>query len=253
MSHKKTNSREDKLKYPFFTDKGFELIKRTTSPRTDIGMGRYASYKDYGDMVWYIGYGSTTINGRALLASDKATKEEIEKEFEKDLKQFSNLVKENVIVPLNSNRKAAILSFAYSIGISSFKTCRLLELINNGASKNKLIREWSPYINRIWQSGGDLMVTKRRLELDTYLTASKEIPTLFPHRCHFQGKKCLLNLVETYNGAPNQLKAIEYLERKLLVLDPSGQVVKRFFRYWSQKPTGLGSLPRQDQNESACQ
>ncbi len=249
MSHKKTNSREDKLKYPFFTDKGFELIKRTTSPRTDIGMGRYASYKDYGDMVWYIGYGSTTINGRALLASDKATKEEIEKEFEKDLKEFSNLVKEYVFVPLNSNRKAAILSFAYSIGISSFKTCRLLELINNGASKNKLIREWSPYINRIWQSGGDLMVTKRRLELDTYLTASKEIPTLFPHRCHFQGKKCLLNLVETYNGAPNQLKAIEYLERKLLVLDPSGQVVKRFFRYWSQKPTGLGSLPHPVQNE----
>jgi len=249
LSHKKTNSREDKLKYPFFTDKGFELIKRTTAPRTFIGMGRYASYKDYGDLIWYIGYGSTTINGRELLASDKATQEEIEKEFEKDLKEFSNLVKEYVFVPLNSNRKAALLSFAYSIGISSFKTCRLLELINNGASKNKLIREWSPYINQIWQSGGDLMITKRRLELDTYLAASKEIPTLFPHRCHFRGKKCLLNLVETYNGAPNQLKAIEYLEKKLLTFDPSGQVLKRFFRYWSQKPTGLGSLPPPVQNE----
>tara|TARA_R100000008_G_scaffold84003_1_gene70377 strand:- start:14788 stop:15537 length:750 start_codon:yes stop_codon:yes gene_type:complete len=249
LSHKKTNSREDKLKYPFFTDKGFELIKRTTLPRTDIGMGRYASYKDYGDMAWYIGYGSTTINGRALLASDKATREEIEKEFEKDLKEFSNLVKEYVFVPLNNNRRAAILSFAYSIGLSSFKTCRLLELINERASKNKLIREWSPYINRIWQSGGDLMITKRRLELDTYLAASKEIPTLIPHRCHVQGKKCLLNLVETYNGAPNQLKAIEYLEKKLAVFDPSGQVLKRFFRYWSQKPTGLGSLPHPVQNE----
>ena len=249
MSHKNSSSREDKLKYPFFTDKGFELIKRTTFPRTDIGLGRYATYKDYGDMVWSIGYGSTTINGRDLLASDKATEEEIEKEFEKDLKELSNLVKEYVFAPLNNNRKAAILSFAYSIGISSFKTCRLLELINSGASKNKLIREWSPYINQIWKSGGDLMVTKRRLELDTYLAASKEIPTLLPHHCHFRGKKCLLNLVETYNGAPNQLKAIEYLEKKLLVLDPSGQVLKRFFRYWSQKPTGLGSLPRPVQNE----
>ena len=247
MSRKKKQSREDRLKYPFFTDKGFDLIKRTTHPRTDLGMGRYASYKDYGDTIWYIGYGSTTLNGRELLASDKATTEEIEKQFEEDLKEFSNLVKEYVFVPLNSNRKAALLSFAYSIGISSFKTCRLLELINESASKNKLIREWSPYINRLWQSGGELMIDKRRLELDTYFAASKEIPTLFPHRC--QSKKCLLNLVETYNGAPNQLKAIEYLERKLLILDPSGQVLKRFFRYWSQKPTGLGSLPRQDQNE----
>ena len=241
MSHKKTNSREDKLKYPFFTDKGFELIKRTTSPRTDIGMGRYASYKDYGDMVWYIGYGSTTINGRALLASDKATKEEIEKEFEKDLKEFSNLVKEYVFVPLNSNRKAAILSFAYSIGISSFKTCRLLELINSSAGKTKIIREWSPYINQIWLSGGDLMRDRRRVELDTYYAADKEIPTLVPHRCRV--KRCLLNLPETYTGVPNQLKAIEYLERKLSEWDPSGEVLRQFFRYWTQKPTGLGSPP----------
>jgi len=249
LSHKNSSSKEDKLKYPFFTAKGFDLITRTTLPRTALGMGRYASYKDYGDLVWSIGYGSTKINGRELLSTDKATKEEIDKQFTEDLKNFSNLVKEYVFVPLNANRKAAILSFAYSIGICSFKTCRLLELINEGASKNKLIREWSPYINRIWQSGGDLMITKRRLELDTYLAASKEIPTLVPHRCHFRGKKCLLNLVETYNGAPNQLKAIEYLEKKLLVLDPSGQVLKRFFRYWSQKPTGLGSLPRPVQNE----
>ena len=127
MSHKKDTSQEDKLKYPFFTDKGFELIKRTTLPRTDIGTGRYAAYKDYGDLVWSIGYGSTTINGRDLLATDKATREEIEKQFKEDLKNFSNLVKEYVFVPLNANRKAAILSFAYSIGISSFKTCRLLE------------------------------------------------------------------------------------------------------------------------------
>ena len=243
MSHKKKRSREDKLKYPFFTDKGFDLIKRTTHPRTDLGMGRYASYKDYGDITWYIGYGSTTINGRALLASDKATTEEIEKQFEEDLKEFSDLVSQYVFVPLNRNRKAAILSFAFSIGISSLKTCRLLELINTHATKTAIIREWSPFINRLWCSGGDLMVAQRRTELDMYLAPDKTIPTFVPHRCH--AKRCLLNLPETYTGAPNQVKAIEYLEKKLLQWDPSQEVVRRFFRYWNEKPRSLGSPKRQ--------
>ena len=247
LSHKKARTREDKLKYPFFTEKSTELIKRSTVPRTSLGMGRYASYKDYGESIWRIGYGSKKISGRYLLSTDKATEEEIEKQFIEDLKEFSNLVKEYVFVPLSSNRKAALLSFAHSIGIQSFKTCRLLALINSHSSKNALIKEWSPYINRIWQSGGDLMVTKRRMELDTYLSPSKEIPTFTPHRCRV--KKCLLNLPETYTGAPNQLKAIEYLEKKFLEWDPSGEVLRRFFRYWSQKPTGLGSLPRPGESE----
>ena len=92
------------------------------------------------------------------------------------------------------------------------KTCRLLELINTHATKTAIIREWSPFINRLWCSGGDLMVAQRRTELDMYLAPDKTIPTFVPHRCH--SKRCLLNLPETYTGAPNQLKAIEYLEKK---------------------------------------
>ena len=86
------------------------------------------------------------------------------------------------------------------------------------------------------------MRDRRRVELDTYFAADKDIPTLVPHRC--RAKRCLLNLPETYTGAPNQLKAIEYLEKKLLDWDPSGEVMRQFFRYWNQKPSGLGSPPR---------
>tara|TARA_R100000988_G_scaffold9457_1_gene5354 strand:- start:2418 stop:3056 length:639 start_codon:yes stop_codon:yes gene_type:complete len=210
-------------------------------PRTNIGMGRYASYKEYGEDIWRIGYGSKKLGKRWLSATDKAIEEEIDIQLEEDLKELSDLVAKYVFVPLNTNRKAAVLSFAYSIGISSFKTCRLLELINSSAGKTKIIREWSPYINQIWLSGGDLMRDRRRVELDTYYAADKEIPTLVPHRCRV--KRCLLNLPETYTGVPNQLKAIEYLERKLTEWDPSGEVLRQFFRYWTQKPTGLGSPP----------
>jgi len=240
-SHKKQKLRTRWKEYPFLTRKGINLIKAHYLPRTNIGMGRYASYKEYGEDIWRIGYGSKKLGKRWLSSTDKATDEEIELQLEEDLKEFSNLVAKYVFVPLNTNRKAAVLSFAHSIGISSFKTCCLLDLINSSAGKTKIIREWSPYINQIWLSGGDLMRDRRRVELDTYYAADKEIPTLVPHRC--QTKRCLLNLPETYTGVPNQLKAIEYLERKLAAWDPSGEVLRQFFRYWTQKPTGLGSPP----------
>tara|TARA_B100001996_G_scaffold329648_1_gene277446 strand:- start:3714 stop:4457 length:744 start_codon:yes stop_codon:yes gene_type:complete len=241
-SHKK-NKEEHWKDHPFLTRKGINLIKRYNVPRIDIGMGRYATYKDYGENIWRIGYGSKKLNNRWLNSTDKATEEEIDQQFEEDLKEFSELVSKYVHVFLNKNRKAALLSFAYSIGISSLKTCRLLELINNQASKNELIREWSPYINPIWRSGGDLIVDLRRMELDTYLAPDKEIPTLVPHRC--RAKICLLNLPETYTGVPNQMKAIEYLEKKIAEWDPSGEALRRFFRYWSEKPRSLGSPMRQ--------
>ncbi len=245
-SHKKKKVQDKWKEHPFLTRKGIDLIKKHSLPRTFIGMGRYASYKDYGEDIWRIGYGSKKLGKRWVSSSDKATKEEIDLQIEEDLKEFSDLVSKYVLVPLNSNRKAALLSFSYSIGISSLKTCRLLELINSSASKSQLIKEWSPYINPIWRSGGDQMIDQRRVELDTYLAADKDIPTLVPHRC--QVKRCLLNLPETYTGAPNQLKAIEYLERKLMKWDPSGEVLRQFFRYWTRKPSGLGSPPRRVQN-----
>ena len=240
-SHKKQKLRTRWKEHPFLTRRGINLIKTHSLPRTHIGMGRYASYKEYGEDIWRIGYGSKKLQKRWLSSTDKATEEEIDIQLEEDLKEFSDLVAKYVFVPLNTNRKAAILSFAHSIGISSFKTCRLLELINSSAGKTKIIREWSPYINQIWLSGGDLMRDRRRVELDTYYAADKEIPTLVPHRCRV--KRCLLNLPETYTGVPNQLKAIEYLEKKLAEWDPSGEVLRQFFRYWTQKPTGLGSPP----------
>ena len=240
-SHKKQKLRTRWKEHPFLTRKGINLIKTHSMPRTHIGMGRYASYREYGEDIWRIGYESKKLGKRWLSATDKAIEEEIDIQLEEDLKELSDLVAKYVFVPLNTNRKAAVLSFAYSIGISSFKTCRLLELINSSAGKTKIIREWSPYINQIWLSGGDLMRDRRRVELDTYYAADKEIPTLVPHRCRV--KRCLLNLPETYTGVPNQLKAIEYLERKLTEWDPSGEVLRQFFRYWTQKPTGLGSPP----------
>lgn len=225
--------------YTLFTEKGYKLTKKYTVPRTYLGMGRYAAYKDFGESVWRIGYGSEIIDNHYLDANDKATQEDIDKQFYEDLKCFSENIEKYIFVNLNKNKRAALLSFAHSVGICSFKSCKLLDLINSYASKNKIIKEWSPYINTIWMSGGDLMISRRRSELDMYFAADKEIPTFHPHKCHTE--VCLLNLVETYNGSPTQVKAIEFLEKNFKEFDPSGVILRRFFRYWNSTPSGLGS------------
>ena len=126
------------LKYSFFSEKGYKLTKSYTSPRTFLGLGRYAAYRDFGEESWKIGYGSTELNGHALTAKDKATQEDIDKQFYLDLREFSNKLGDYVFVNLNLNRRAALLSFAHSMGIQSFKNCKLLELINSYSSKTKL-------------------------------------------------------------------------------------------------------------------
>ena len=74
-------------KYSLFTEKGYQLTKKYTVPRTHLGMGRYAAYKDFGESVWRIGYGSETIDDHYLDANDKASQEDIDKQFYEDLKE----------------------------------------------------------------------------------------------------------------------------------------------------------------------
>lgn len=238
---------EDWSEYPLLTQKGINIIKYYSEPRTLTGSGLYASYREYGEDIWRIGYGSKRIGRYLVGQKDTATREQVEKQLVEDLKTFSQSMEDYVFVPLNKNKKAALLSFAHNVGLCSFKTCRLLELINRHASKTEIIREWSPYINRIWFSGGERVVDRRRTELNTFFAADKEIPTFTPHKC--QTEYCLLNLAETYHGAYTQIRAIEYLENKINQWDPSGRTLKYFFRLWNEKPSGLGSPPRQEIDE----
>jgi len=233
---------ENWSEYPFLTSRGIELIQRHTIPRTNLGMGRFGSYKDYGEDIWRIGYGSKKINRHWVGFQEYATLQQVENQLVEDLKEFSREIESYVFVRLNKNKKAALLSFAHNVGICGFKNSKLLELINKHASKAEIIGEWSPYINKIWISGGESIVNRRRAELDTFLAADKEISTFTVHNCRL--KTCLLNLPETYNGCSNQIRAIEYLEGKLVGWDPSGNALKHFFRLWNEKPSGLASPPR---------
>jgi len=210
-----------------------------TPARTHMGFGKYAAYKDYGEFIWRIGYGSKELHERVICPFTRASSKEILEQLKLDLETLSYKISRLIHWPLNNKRKAAVLSFAHGIGFPYFKDSNLLQIINSGCKKTEIIKEWSPYINKEWFKCGSLVVDRRRSELNLFLAPDKEIPTLVKHDC--QLKQCLLNIAETYNGNPNQIKGINYLERKLSEFDPSGEILRRFFRYWDQPSGNLGS------------
>ena len=204
-----------------------------------MGFGRYAAYKDHGEFIWRIGYGSKKFKENVICPFTRATDKEILEQLQLDLETLSYKIARLIHWPLKDKQKAAVLSYAHGIGFPAFKNCELLEVINQGAKKQQIIKTWSPYINKEWLNFGTWIVDRRRSELNLFLAPDKEVPTLVKHNCNLN--RCLLNLATTYNGNPNQIKAINYLEKKLLEFDPSGEVVRRFFRYWDQPPGNLGS------------
>jgi GH24 family phage-related lysozyme (muramidase) len=227
-----------KYESSFLSDTAVQLIQYYTPARTHCGFGRFAAYKtEHGE--WCIGYGSKRIGKRWVSAFTKATLKEIEEQLVRDLEEFAPKVAHYVAMPTNLKRRAALISYAHSVGLAVFKECKLLELINSRASKNAIIKEWSPFINPQYRHANPFLKERRRVELNMFLAPDEQVPLFIEHKCPL--KNCLLNIGETYMGTPNQIKAIEYLEKKVLEWDPTGETVRRFFRYWNQPQGGLGS------------
>lgn len=227
------------LDYSFANEYALKLVSTYTAARTHMGFGRYAAYKDHGEFIWRIGYGSKEFKENVICPFTRATEKQILEQLQLDLETLSYKISRLIHWPLKDKQKAAVLSYAHGIGFPAFKECKLLDIINKGARKQEVIKVWSPYINKEWLNFGTWVINRRRSELNLFLAPDKEIPTLIKHNCNLN--QCLLNLPVTYNGNPNQIKAINYLEKKLVELDPSGEVVRRFFRYWDQPSGNLGS------------
>ena len=90
------------------------------------------AYKDAGG-VWTIGYGHTATAGEPKpRAGMVITAAEAESILLKDLTQYEAAVENNVKVKLNGNQFAALVSFAFNVGIGAFKNSALLKKLNKG-------------------------------------------------------------------------------------------------------------------------
>ena len=90
------------------------------------------AYKDAGG-VWTIGYGHTAMAGSPQPYQGQViTAVEAESILLKDLTQYEAAIENNVNVKLNDNQFAALVSFAFNVGIHAFKNSTLLKKLNQG-------------------------------------------------------------------------------------------------------------------------
>jgi GH24 family phage-related lysozyme (muramidase) len=214
-------------------------VRRYTPCQIHTGFEEYTSYRpNKHEQFWLIGYGSPRLKGKGVNGYTVTSREVLDEQLEEDLKIFARYVDDLIYMPLNEKKKAAVLSYAQSIGIFQFKHSFLLELINKNAKKSEIIREWSPFTKKNYLSNPGL-VDRRRAELDVFLQPDKDVPLLVEHKCKLPS--CLLNLAASFNGSPQQVKAIEYLEKELLKADPGGKIIDKFFSMWREPPLCTGS------------
>ena len=229
---------------PFLSDLAVELIQKHGYPRTYCGDDRFASYRtEHGE--WKIGYGSSRIGKTWVGPYTKASRDEIKQQLVKDLEALAEKIASYVIMPLSPRKRGALLSYAHSIGLSCFRDSLLLELVNTRASKLEIIREWSPLINPLYRSANEHLQKRRRVELNMYLSTDTEVHGFVKHVC--KSDQCLLTIGDSFIGTPNQVRALEYLEKELSALDPTGKVLKRFFHHWNKPHKGVASFrPTED-------
>ncbi len=96
---------------------------------------RLVAYDD-GVGVWTIGFGTTKYpNGVRVKKGDTCTLEQAKEYMRHDLIEFEHTVNSSVKVPLNQNQFDALVSLAYNIGSSAFKSSTLVKKLNAGDYK----------------------------------------------------------------------------------------------------------------------
>ncbi len=114
--------------------------------------------------VWTIGYGST---GKDIVEGMTWTDAQCEERFQRDLSRFEKAVEALVLVPVNENQFAALVSFAYNCGMHAFYSSTLLRCLNKGHPDDAAeeFKRWNKVTGRVLQGLTDRREAERRLFL----------------------------------------------------------------------------------------
>lgn len=119
---------------------------------------------------WTIGYGSTYYEDRSLVKrGDKIPKERAEQLLAGVVKGFVAGVLASVKAPVTQDQFDALVSLAYNIGLSNFKSSTLLKLLNSGAPRADIAAQFHR-----WNRGGGKvqpgLITRRQSEYELFMT-----------------------------------------------------------------------------------
>ena len=115
-----------------------------------------------------IGIGSTRYeDGRKVKLGDEISLDYAEVLYEREIDKMRKEVDQLVVPDLNKNQEDALVSFAYNVGITAFKSSTLLEKVNRDPYSNSIKKEFMKWTT----SGGRRLkglVRRRKAEVDLY-------------------------------------------------------------------------------------
>lgn len=119
--------------------------------------------------VWTIGYGAT---GPGIAQGTTWTQAQADARLSADLARFADGVDRLVSVPITQNQRAALISFAFNVGLSALAGSTLLRLLNAGASAESVGDQFTR-----WNKAGgrvlDGLVERREAERKLFLSPNQ--------------------------------------------------------------------------------
>ncbi len=142
------------------SENGLSLIKRFEGCRL-------TAYADIGG-VWTIGWGQT---GPDVVKGLTITQAQADARLQQTVDEFATGVLNALSVPVNQNQFDALVSFAYNIGLSAFRSSTLLKLLNDKTSVSVVAAEFSKW-NKV--DGKPIEGLSRRREAEKKLFLTKD-------------------------------------------------------------------------------
>jgi lysozyme len=120
--------------------------------------------------VWTIGFGSTFYeNGAKVQIGDTITQHRAESLLLITANKFAVEVRKLVKSNLNEKQMAALISFAFNLGIGALSKSTLLKLVNSNPSSPQIRNEFMKWIN----AGGkplNGLIRRRKAEAELYFS-----------------------------------------------------------------------------------
>ena len=128
--------------------------------------------KAYKDSVgiWTVGFGNifNLDTGNPIKEGDEISLETAERWLKIEVDNLQAKMRKVITVPLNDNQWTALTSLAYNIGFGAFKRSTLLRLLNAGASKEEVAKQFLR-----WNKAGGKeikgLTNRRKAESNLYL------------------------------------------------------------------------------------
>lgn len=119
---------------------------------------------------WTIGYGNTFLeDGKPVTQGMVIDKERAETLLRRVVTDFAMSVTRRLKVPVSDNQFAALLSFAYNVGVKNFERSTLLRKVNANPNDPTIRNEfsrWTRANGRVLQG----LVNRRNEEANLYFT-----------------------------------------------------------------------------------